>query len=119
MTNVSSIGVDQVAFVAHAENYWTAINGGSTKKANAQSVLADKIVARWDQAGKAKDLLLPLLEHPSAAARCAAATWLLKYDAREEAVRVLRRLQTEPVGLIASAAEVALMRHRIPLKAPH
>ena len=106
-------------FVSHAQNYWVAINSGNSKMANAQSAMADEIVKRWAQAGKAADFLQPLLEHESPAARCAAASHLLNYGAREKAVRVLRRLQTEPIGLIASAAAIALMNHRIPLKAPN
>jgi len=103
---------DQAAFVLHAEAFWDLIKKGKAKRANAESAICNEIVRRWIDAGKTNEFLSPLLEHKSAAARCAAATWLLKGGSNAKAISVLESLQSEPVGLIGSAAELALMLHR-------
>ncbi len=112
MTDEMDFSADTAAFVSHVNDSWAAIYRGDAKKANVESASADSIVQRLALAGRAEVFLLPLLDHESAAARCAAATWLLKSGSHPKAIGVLTSLQTESVGLISSAAELALMTHR-------
>ncbi len=111
MMDEDGVSADRATFVTHVQNYWTAISLGDSKRANKQSALADAVVHRRQEFGKVVEFLLPLLKHESAAIQCAAATALLKYPPNEKAIQVLQRLQTASVGLVGSAAEVALISY--------
>jgi hypothetical protein len=106
---------DRKKFAMHAQDFWKAIKDKNSDRANHETRCGDLVVSRWAEQKGATDLLLPLLAHDDPAVRFAAAAHLLNHGAKEEAVRVMRSLLEEPVGLIKSSVRLTLMRNQIPL----
>lgn len=115
MTEKNTIDADRAKFVQYAADCWIDIKEANSTAANAKVRAGDKIVDHWVENGSVKDLLLPLLSHSSPTVRFAAAAHLIKYDAKEQAILVLRNLIKDPVGLISPSASAVLRIHQIPL----
>ena len=108
------IDSDVSKFVENAENSWKEIYGGSSKAANTNIRVMDKIVARKVADGTVLDFLVPLLSHNLAAVRYAAAAYLMNHEAKDQAILVLRELVKNEAGLISSGASAVLRVHKVP-----
>jgi hypothetical protein len=105
---------DRVAFRVHAIAFWAESRSGTAENANAHTDACDAIVQRWVAAGTAHEILASMLRDELAEVRYAAAAYLLKLGDAAAAVPVLQELtQTKTsAGMIASAAKLAVMKHR-------
>jgi hypothetical protein len=105
---------DLIDFRAHAIAFWAESRSGTAERANAHTETADTIVQQWTDAGKAREILTPMLQDDLIEIRFAAASYLLKGGDTGAAIPVLEDLaQTKTsVGMLASSARFLLMKHR-------
>jgi hypothetical protein len=102
------IDIDRAKFAQYAEDYWVELEAGSYTIATAKVSAGIKIVDRWVEQGAVTPFLLPFLSHNSPAVRFAAAAHLIRYDAKEQAILVLRDLIMTCTNLIATSASAVL-----------
>ncbi len=108
-----AINVQRSEFIHNAEDYWTQIHEGNSDAANRKESANRKIVKQWSEAGNTVAILSPFLIHTSSAVRLAAAAYLIKTDAKDQAVWVLRKLKETEPGLISSSAGAVLRINKI------
>lgn len=111
--NNEIVNFEVAKFIKNAEEYWVKIHEGNSKAANGKESANRKIVSQWTKAGSAIDILSPLLSHSSSAVRLAAAGYLIKTDAKDQAVSVLRNLKEVEPGLISPSAGAILRINKV------
>ncbi len=98
-------------FLAHSEKYIPAICAGNLKGTNAAIRSMDKIVKAWQAAGKAEEILVPILTSDAASERFFAAAYLMSTAARVKAELTLRDLVETDTTILRSSAAAALRVH--------
>jgi hypothetical protein len=112
------VSIEANKLIGNVEQYWLKIREGNSKAANAKERANRKLVEQWTKDGCVLDVLCPLLEHPSNAVKLAAAAYLIKTDAKEDGIVVLRYLKENDPTLIAATAWAVLRFNNINLSPP-
>jgi len=95
-------------FRESAVKFWAALREADSDLANSQTAHGDLIVETWAGAGRAGELLEPLLRDDSEEVRYAAAAHLLRLGQTDKAVSILESLSANPHGLVAPTARLLL-----------
>jgi hypothetical protein len=109
----NDIKSELVSFINNAEAYWDCLGEDTPKNANSKNRENKKIVDKWTKSGVLIEVLLPLLIHSSNAVKFAAAANLIKSEAKDEAIPVLRNLIERDPGLISPMAAAVLRVNKI------
>ena len=99
-------------FAAHVQAEEAIMNSSapSAARANKHVEATDALVDEWADRGIVKKVLVPLLDSPEAALRCAAASYLLYHGESERAAAILEELASDDsLGSVASSADTALL----------
>jgi predicted NAD/FAD-dependent oxidoreductase len=109
MTDLSVFENDRIAYIEHAQKFWTVLKEHGARKANFETKKGDVIIKRWIDNKCIAELLTPLLEHEAESVRYAAAADLLNQIYSEKAVNVLEDIVENSQSFVGSAAKLFLM----------
>jgi hypothetical protein len=104
------LGQDREKLVALASEFWVRLkSGASVDDANVLTTESEGIVEYWVSAGRAEELLMPMLESHLVEARYAASAFLVRYSQSDRAWQTLMTIGKGRYGFISSSAELLLM----------
>ncbi len=101
---------DRNALAALASEFWAKLKStASVDDANALTAESEAIVEYWVSAGRAHQLLAPMLDSNSVEVRYAAAAFLARYSPSDRAWQTLTAISEGHHGFISTSAELLLM----------